>query len=106
MSASVRDKNLVSQMANEGVAIGSRGKGAQHTSLFMLDPATGTQVVRPEHHAKVCKAIRREARRLAFSLYLSGFPLRFQLLLMRFKKIALKARQLRLQVVHRLLSRL
>ena len=49
----------------------------EHRPCFILDPATGALVLRPDLESVVEKALRRAARRLALRLYLSLVPLYF-----------------------------
>lgn len=43
--------------------------GRKSGSLFILDPTTGTLVVKAEHRDKVARSLDRAARRLKFFLY-------------------------------------
>lgn len=59
------------------VGVIDRRDGAKTRSSFVTDPATGTLVLRPDLGLKLEKTLRREARHLAFRLYLQLLPLYF-----------------------------
>lgn len=79
-------------IADEDVDVLSPKYGPQGRSCLVLDPATGTLIVRPGAERKIEKALMREAKRIALRLQRKAFLLK----LMEFR-IECRAAYLRAQ---------
>jgi hypothetical protein len=66
--------------------------GPEGRSAFMFDPATRTLIVRPEADLIICKALRREARRIAFRLRLRQPLFEIQYLTLKVRYAILRLR--------------
>jgi hypothetical protein len=60
-------------------------------SRFSFDPTTGALIISPELDRKICKALSRAARRIAFRLKVRSELFRFQLFAAQMRCLVLKA---------------
>lgn len=66
-----------------------------HQSIFMINPTTGEWIVKPEHKARVVRAIMREVGRMKRRLYFTRARLYMELLLFRARLWLLRHRHTR-----------